>query len=108
MQSSLKLDIDRTDQCVVVAINGEIDIFSGPDFKARMYEIFECGRKNVVFDCKELMYIDSFGLGVFVSLLKKSKQQDLGMKLENVRNNIMKLFVITGLDKIIDIERGDV
>lgn len=108
MHNNLKLDIDRTDHGVVVAISGEIDIFSGPDFKTQMYEIFECGQKNVVFDCIKLEYIDSFGLGVFVSLLKKSKQQNLSMKLENVRNNIMKLFVITGLDKIIDIERGDV
>ena len=44
--------------------------------------------------------MDSTGLGVFVGALKKAKQDERDIHIFNIRDNIKKLFVITGLDKL--------
>ena len=55
-------------------------------------------------DCRDLSYIDSTGLGVFASILKRTKEQGSEIVLVGLKNNIRKLFNITGLDKLFVIE----
>lgn len=106
MKNNLVLDFAKKENEMVIKIIGEIDIFSASVFKKDIYTIIQKGERNIIFDCKSLEYIDSTGLGVFVSILKESKQQESNIKLINVKSNVLKLFVITGLDTIFDIEKG--
>jgi anti-sigma B factor antagonist len=108
MQNDFMLDISRQLEETVVSISGEIDIFSAPDFKEQVGSIIESGAAVVVFDCECLEYIDSTGLGVFVSFLKKANQNECVLRLKNLKASVLKLFVITGLDRILNIEKGGV
>lgn len=58
----------------------------------------------MIIDCKELNYIDSTGLGIFVATLKKAKQCEKKIVISNLKDNIKKLFIITGLDKVFEID----
>jgi anti-sigma B factor antagonist len=106
MQNDLKLEVIKGNEGTVVRLEGEIDIFSVGEFKKKIYDLMQTGVKNLIFDCEKLVYIDSTGLGVFVSFLKKSRQLECRIKLINIKSSLMKLFVITSLDKILDIEKG--
>jgi anti-sigma B factor antagonist len=64
----------------------------------------ETNKKDLIIDCKELNYIDSTGLGIFVGALKKAKQYEKKITITNLKDNIKKLFIITGLDKIFEVE----
>ncbi len=108
MQNDFVLEISRQFDETVIQISGEIDIFSAPAFKEKVGGIIESGAAAVVFDCQGLEYIDSTGLGVFVSFLKKANQNDCALRLKNLKSSVLKLFVITGLDRILDIEEGGV
>ena len=105
LKNNLVLDYEKKENEMVIKIIGEIDIFSATAFKKDIYTIIQKGERNIIFDCVDLKYIDSTGLGVFVSILKESKQQESDIKLTNLRSNILKLFVITGLDTIFNIEK---
>jgi anti-sigma B factor antagonist len=54
----------------------------------------------------DVTYIDSTGLGVFVGFYKTLKANDGYVKIIGVNDRIKRLFEITGLDEIIDIEKG--
>ncbi|HHX18592.1 MAG TPA: STAS domain-containing protein, partial [Clostridium sp.] len=43
-------------------------------------------------------------LGIFVGALKKAKQYEKKITITNLKDNIKKLFIITGLDKIFEVE----
>lgn len=83
-----------------IFVSGEIDIYTSQQFKDKLYAIEDGSDKDLVIDCSELNYIDSTGLGIFVGALKKAKLAGKNIQLESMKDNIKKLFIITGLDKL--------
>lgn len=88
---------------LVVYVNGEIDIYTSEEFKRKLNEAAELGNVCIIVDCGGLQYIDSTGLGIFVGVFKKLKQQNRNIKIINLKDSIKKLFSITSLDKLFDI-----
>ena len=65
-----------------------------------MQDIYNWVYADVILDGEELVYMDSTGLGVLISGLKKLKEKGKNIILINIRPNINKLFDITGLNKV--------
>lgn len=87
-----------------IALTGEIDSASSDDFYAEVTAMYLNDKKDVVFDCAGLSFIDSTTLGTFVKLYKALKAEGNAMKLIRVRPRIKKLFEICALDKLMEIE----
>ena len=100
MISELIMTEENLEHAAKVVISGEIDIYTAQQFKEKLYNIVDSSSKDIVMDCSGLDYIDSTGLGIFVGALKKARLTDTNLSLENIRDNISKLFYITGLDKL--------
>lgn len=83
---------------------GEIDINTSPELKTKVIDLIKKEKMGIKLNCKELNYLDSTGLGVLISILKETKEQNTTMKIENLKPNIYKLFDITGLINIFNIE----
>lgn len=101
---NLDLREKMSENGVVIELKGELDIFSSPMLKEKLYALIDSSSSDVVIDLNEVTYIDSTGLGVFVGALKKSKQKGVGIVLKNLKPNVKKVFSITGLDKVFRIE----
>lgn len=104
MASELTIREEKAEDAVRVSISGEVDIYTAQGLKDKLYGILDSDHADLKVDCKELNYIDSTGLGVFVGALKKAKQYERNIYLYELKENIKKLFVITGLDKLFIIE----
>lgn len=85
-------------------LSGEIDIYNAEDLKQDLHALIEEQKGDVVIDCKGLQYIDSTGLGVLVSALKVVKDYNGTVKLTSLKSHIAKIFKLTGLTKIMEIE----
>lgn len=103
MSGELKLIEEKLNDSVKVSLNGEVDIYTSQELKEKLNNIVGENKKDLIIDCKELNYIDSTGLGIFVATLKKAKQYDKKIVILNLKENIKKLFIITGLDKVFEI-----
>lgn len=88
----------------LIAVSGEIDIFNSDEFKKTILVLLEEKPLNLEFDCENLTYIDSTGLGSLIAVLKKVKSYDGEISLKNVKPSLSKLFKITNLDKVFKIE----
>ena len=104
MSSELKLREELFDGSVGIFISGEVDIYTSQKLKDKLNDIVESYKLDLRIDCKGLNYIDSTGLGILVGALKRAKQYDKKIYISNLRDNIKKLFIITGLDKVFIIE----
>lgn len=87
-----------------IVLSGEIDIYSSQSFKSELNKIVESCKGDLYIDCKELTYIDSTGLGILVGALKEIRKDNNNIFICNLKDNIKKLFLITGLDKLFKIE----
>lgn len=104
MSGGLDFKKEILDNSVKVFLSGEVDIYTSDILKESLNNIISSNKKDLIIDCKGLNYIDSMGLGIFVGALKKVKQDDNDVYIINLKDNIKKLFTITGLDKLFIIE----
>ena len=87
----------------VIELGGEIDLYTAPEFKERMAEIIDEGKTRVVVDLSEATFIDSTTLGVLVGGVKRLRPAGGSLVLVCTDENILKIFEITGLDRVFPI-----
>ncbi|MBP7174795.1 MAG: STAS domain-containing protein [Thermoclostridium sp.] len=100
----LQMDNHAEPGRIKIVLQGEIDISTAPEFKSKLYEIVGDGESDIALYCDGLSYIDSTGLGILVGALKRVKNHQKGVYIFQLRENIRKLFRITGLDKVFILE----
>jgi len=93
------LDADRH----VVAVRGEIDLFTAPELKATLLAAIDGGKSRIVVDLGETTFLDSTALGVLIGAIKRLRARDGALTIVNTDANIAKTFEITGLDQIFTI-----
>jgi len=96
----LETRIERDATACVVSVSGEVDVYTSPALKARLLEAIdgECPLLVVVLD--GVGFIDSSGLGVLVGALRRLKERGDDMRIVCTREQVLKIFRITGLDKV--------
>ncbi|MEF2292824.1 MULTISPECIES: STAS domain-containing protein [Virgibacillus] len=87
----------------IVYLAGEIDAYTAPDLKEALIPLMRQEEQVVEVDLAEVNYMDSTGLGTFISALKSSKEYNSKLTLVNIQDRVLRLFQITGLDEIMDI-----
>ena len=87
----------------VIALAGEVDLYTAPEFKQQLLEVISQGAKNVVVDFSDTTFIDSTTLGVLVGGVKRLRSNDGQLALVCSDRNITKIFEITGLDRVFTI-----
>lgn len=87
-----------------VNLYGEVDIYNADSLKSELHALIEERKADIVLDCTSLKYIDSTGLGVLVSALKRVKEAERTIRIKSLKPHIAKIFLLTGLDKIFVIE----
>ena len=101
----MELDIrtSQVDDCCELVLIGEVDVYTAPKLKQQLVELIESGCINVVVDLGGVAFIDSSGLGVLVSALRRARERDGAVRIVCTRDNVLKIFRITGLDKVFPI-----
>jgi len=87
----------------VLAVRGEIDLFTAPELKQVLAESIESGRIRIIVDLTDTTFLDSTALGVLIGAVKRLRSRDGALAIVNVDDNIAKTFEITGLDQIFTI-----
>ncbi|KHD84602.1 STAS domain-containing protein [Heyndrickxia ginsengihumi] len=100
---NFKIDLNKDGKQIDINIDGEIDAFTAPKLK----EAFEpyAGIKDlkVLVDLSEVTYMDSTGLGVLVGIFKNLRASNGDMTLRGLSDRLKRLFDITGLTDIMNI-----
>lgn len=100
----IKQEFKEKDKTWYISLDGEVDIYNAPELKDKLHKLIEEHPGDCVLNCGNLNYIDSTGLGVLISALRRVKEYDGRITITDLKPHIYKIFVITGLDKIFTIE----
>ena len=92
-----------TEDIGVVILQGEVDIYSAPEFKEVLVGGIEGGARRVIVDLSQVTFIDSTALGVLVSGAKRVRPRNGNLDIVCTDENIIRIFEITGLDRIFGI-----
>jgi len=87
----------------VVSVAGEIDVYTAPQLREKLVELVDAGNHDIAVDMREVDFLDSTGLGVLVGTLKRVKSADGSLTLVCSQERILKIFRITGLERVFTI-----
>ena len=90
----------------IVAVTGEIDLFTAPEFKQRVSAPIDAGRSSVIVDLSETTFIDSSSLGVLIGAHRRLKLRGGSLVVVCDNDAIVKTFRITGLDGVFTLVRS--
>lgn len=96
----LEITTDRVDDVCTMTLQGEVDVYTAPRLKEALLELIESGCVRILVDLDGVGFIDSSGLGVLVGGLRRAKERDGAIRLVCTRESVLKIFRITGLDKV--------
>jgi len=110
MKSGLTISDSLHGPILVLKLNGYLDGHTYADLEHRFDEQVKQGNKRLVADLKELTYISSAGVGVFIKIQHQLKKQGGNLQLANPSPSVREVFAILGLDSILaihaDLEAG--
>jgi anti-sigma B factor antagonist len=102
MTSDAEFEVTVSEQpgIPVLAVRGEIDVASAPEFHASLSDLIGQGHEVVMVDLSEVSFIDSTGLGVLVGAEKEMRQSSRDLRLVVTQPQITRLLELTGLDEV--------
>jgi anti-sigma B factor antagonist len=94
------LDTHGEGDWTVLDVGGEVDLSTAPALRARVDQLIRDGARRLVVDLTDVGFMDSSGLSVFVSVMKRMEGADGRLAIVCSRDPVLKVFTITGLDRV--------
>ncbi|MCW2770843.1 MAG: anti-sigma factor antagonist [Aeromicrobium sp.] len=90
----------------IVEVGGEIDVYTAPRLREAIVAAIDEGHTRLIIDVQKVDFLDSTGLGVLVGALKRVRADDGSLDIVCTQERILKIFQITGLDKVFGLHRS--
>jgi len=85
----------------VLRVGGDLDVVGAPDLRQAVVAAVASGSRLLVLDLSELDFVDSFGIGAVVGVLKRLRQRGGDLALVCPSPRIRRVFEICDLDRIL-------
>lgn len=89
-----------------VFLSGELDLSVAPDFRMVMEPLVNNSEIDLIVNMKNMTYIDSTGIGILLSILKARHNMEARFTVEEVPEQIQKLFEMTGIAKFFTLQEN--
>ncbi|MDD2541692.1 MAG: STAS domain-containing protein [Desulfuromonadaceae bacterium] len=100
----MDIKTEHTEGITVLFIREDrLDANNSEELKTELHRLFDTGTKDLILDLKEVLFIDSSGLGVLVSGYKNASTVHGSLKLSNLQSQVRSMFELTRLHRVFDI-----
>ena len=99
----LTIEVTDAGRCRVLALTGEIDAASVGDLLRESDDLAAAGHVDQVLDLGGVRFLDSSGLGAFVSLRRQLAVAGGSLALACDNESIMRLLRLTSLDTVLPV-----
>ncbi|SDI26287.1 anti-sigma B factor antagonist [Sinosporangium album] len=101
----MKLRLARRviDGAVVVAVEGELDLYTAPVLRDEVREAIRQDGPRLVLDLESLSFMDSSGLSVLIEAWRLATGDGGGVCLARPQSPVARILATTGLDRRIKV-----
>ena len=96
-------DIQENAQGMYATVSGRLDPPAAVKAQQEITPLLENADKAITLDCKDLEYISSSGLRLFLTIRKEVSAKGGSIVIENINEDIKKVFMMTGFFNLFDI-----
>lgn len=101
---SLKLDLIKIKNGIEIICTGYLDTYNSNFFLRRINLILNRGPYNLIFDCCNLDYISSTGIGAFATIYKTCRDNGGTLIFARISPKVYELFNLLGFSQFFVIE----
>lgn len=87
----------------IVYPQGFLDAHTAPEFESELQRAIDNGRVQIVVNCKDLDYISSAGLGVFMGCIEQVRDLGGDIKISNLAPKVYHVFELLGFHQLYDL-----
>ena len=91
----------------VIDLKGYLDAHTAPDLENAFQKLIDEKKFNIVVNCKDLSYISSAGLGVFMAYIEDVRKNQGDIKLTNMSAKVYNVFDLLGFPILYEIYRDE-
>lgn len=103
MMSNFILDRKTTDMAEILYLKGFLDAHTAPQLEAALGGIVQNGKYHIVVNFRDLDYISSAGLGVFMVFIEEVRDNQGDIKLVGMTPKVFTVFDLLGFPMLFDI-----
>ena len=96
-------NIQEQPEGLMTTVCGRLDTPSAVKAQQEITPLLENADKLITLDCKDLEYISSSGLRLFLTIRKEVSAKGGSIVIENINEDIKKVFMMTGFFNLFDI-----
>lgn len=91
---------------IILSLNGRLDTMNYALLEKEVNSLIKNNQKDIILDCQSLDYVSSSGLRVLMMALNQVKATGGKFSICNLQPSIIKIFKISGFDRLFDIFPG--
>jgi anti-sigma B factor antagonist len=101
--SEFKVGVRSVDAVSVLDLKGYLDAHTASDLEAAFQKQLDERRFKIVVNCRDLVYISSAGLGVFMQFIEDVRTNAGDIKLTNMSPRVYNVFDLLGFPVLYEI-----
>ncbi len=105
--SEFKIAQREKDAVHVLELKGYLDAHTAPALEEAFETLLKNQRFNIVVNCKDLSYISSAGLGVFMAYIEDVRKNKGDIKLSNMSPKVYNVFDLLGFPLLYEITKEE-
>jgi anti-sigma B factor antagonist len=99
----MTFEIKEINTAVTATVSGRLDTPAAVKAQQEIVPLLENAEKVITLDCKDLEYISSSGLRLFLTVRKEAAAKGGKVIIENINDEIKKVFMMTGFFNLFEI-----
>lgn len=101
--NEFKVTIRETKTVHVLELWGYLDAHTAPILEEAFQKMLNNGRYRIIVNCRDLTYISSAGLGVFMAYIEDVRANNGDIKMSNMSPKVFNIFDLLGFPMLYDI-----
>ena len=101
----MEIKVEKDSDLISISLIGRLNTNTSGQFETTLNDLFDKGHYNLLVNLKDLEYISSSGLRVFLGAQKKVSAEGGNMVIKNVNSTVMEVFEITGFLDVLTVEK---
>ena len=100
------IEITEENEGMKAIFEGRLDTPTAVKAQQEITPLLENADKTIILDCTNLQYISSSGLRLFLTIRKETSAKGGKVIIENINEEIRKVFMMTGFFNLFEIRNA--
>ncbi len=99
----MQATVNSNRTCAIVPLSGRITMAEAGSLRASLTQRIAAGESWLVLDLGDVEFVDSSGLSVLITAMKRCRESGGDVVLARARNGVRKLLELTRLHRVMEV-----